>query len=475
MLVDPLAAMDGTPLGPDRPGDFERHPPRRRPISTSTGRCAWSISAAAARSGSKRPMQSPRPAHGLRRAAAMASPIIGRPGECGSTAISRCRAAACRPRALPCRQPRSGAPMSGVATSRPIGSETPGWPGADPLRRRARTVRPSSASVALLDGPLPGGRVRGLKLPIDGRFGGRRRLRIRPALPRGELRELPDGQRFAFGRRACRSAPIGPAIAYQGSGRRLAARRATCNRPRSPDSIGQSPFSAAAPRPGCRPNGSHWPILAVRLGARGLAGVDRRGSPGGQFSVGHRGTFSGGSATLGRVPLLLSEASGDWRMRDGRVSISGGMLIVASGRSAEFLSAAQQRHAVHAGRRPDPRHRHRCTIRRAGPRSPTSPSHHDLDSGSGNAVLDVPGITFGPGLQPEELTRLTEGVIALVQGPAERPGADRLDRVRRGHFDRRVHDPRHGPRRQLRSDHRHERDDPFHRPARPARPRPGQS
>ncbi|MDV3256373.1 MAG: YdbH domain-containing protein, partial [Sphingomonas sp.] len=41
---------------------------------------------------------------------------------------------------------------------------------------------------------------------------------------------------------------------------------------------------------------------------------------------------------------------------------------------------------------------------------------HDLSSGDGNAVLDVPAIQFGENLQPEELTRLTEGVIALVSG-----------------------------------------------------------
>jgi hypothetical protein len=42
---------------------------------------------------------------------------------------------------------------------------------------------------------------------------------------------------------------------------------------------------------------------------------------------------------------------------------------------------------------------------------------HNLASGVGGANLDVPGIAFSPtGLQPEELTPITEGVVAIVRG-----------------------------------------------------------
>ncbi|HEX6660403.1 MAG TPA: YdbH domain-containing protein, partial [Sphingomicrobium sp.] len=41
---------------------------------------------------------------------------------------------------------------------------------------------------------------------------------------------------------------------------------------------------------------------------------------------------------------------------------------------------------------------------------------HRLSTGSGHATLDVPALTFGSALQPDELSRLTEGVIALVKG-----------------------------------------------------------
>ena len=50
---------------------------------------------------------------------------------------------------------------------------------------------------------------------------------------------------------------------------------------------------------------------------------------------------------------------------------------------------------------------------------------HRLSTGAGHATLDVPSLTFGQNLQPEELTRLTEGVIALVNGTIS--GKGRID------------------------------------------------
>jgi hypothetical protein len=50
---------------------------------------------------------------------------------------------------------------------------------------------------------------------------------------------------------------------------------------------------------------------------------------------------------------------------------------------------------------------------------------HRLSTGVGHATLDVPGLTFSPNLQPDELTRLTEGIIALVNGTIS--GQGRID------------------------------------------------
>ena len=56
---------------------------------------------------------------------------------------------------------------------------------------------------------------------------------------------------------------------------------------------------------------------------------------------------------------------------------------------------------------------------------------HQLSTGAGHADLDVPGLNFGPNFQPDEITRLTEGVIALVNGTIS--GHGRIDWTATGH------------------------------------------
>jgi hypothetical protein len=206
--------------------------------------------------------------------------------------------------------------------------------------------------------------------------------------------------------------PIGPAIAYQGRGGSFQL-GASLNRPRFVGSMGQSPFNMSASTARLLTERFALADLAVRMGrADSPISIDAARMEGDYSGV---GTFGGGSATIGRVPLQLSEASGDWRMQDGRVSISGGMLIAHRHDPPNFypLRSNDMNFVLADGRI-------RATGSAHHPASGTKVTdvtiQHDLDSGSGNAVLDVPGINFGPGLQPEELTRLTEGVVALVQG-----------------------------------------------------------
>ena len=54
---------------------------------------------------------------------------------------------------------------------------------------------------------------------------------------------------------------------------------------------------------------------------------------------------------------------------------------------------------------------------------------HDLSNGSGRADLSVPSIVFGDALQPDQLTRLTKGVIANVVGTVSGEGHIRWDQA----------------------------------------------
>ena len=319
------------------------------------------------------------------------------------------------------RQPRSGAPLSGFADIAPMA--------AGGARLALSTVRFAGrpdgwtqvSTVALLDGPLSGGGVTGLRIPISGRFGAGGALRFGEGCIDTGFASLRLGA-LRLGATRLPLCPISGAILRKSAGGSLAVSAATRN-VRLRGSLGKSPFALDAARARFLDK-EHFDAsgIAVRMGQADSPVIINAKAIDGNFSGGGtNGTFSGGDAVIGKVPLSLSEVAGKWNVRRGDLTIDGGLLLSDRADPPKFYPLrSDDMHFTLA----DSMIRATGTLRHpaSGTRVTDVTIAHNLTTGSGNAVLDVPGITFGPGLQPEELTRLTEGVIALVRGSVSGQG-----------------------------------------------------
>jgi hypothetical protein len=144
----------------------------------------------------------------------------------------------------------------------------------------------------------------------------------------------------------------------------------------------------------------------------------------GSFAGALHGNFAGATASIGKVPLQLSDGSGTWTYRNRDLSVDSALTVADRDPNPRFYPLRSDNvHFTLAG----------DMIRATGAlRHPATGTvvtdvtiEHRLSTGAGHALLDVPGLTFGPNLQPDEITRLTEGVIALVNGTVT--GHGRID------------------------------------------------
>ncbi len=311
-------------------------------------------------------------------------------------------------------QPRSGAPMSGSADIAPMN--------AGGAKLTLGTVRFAArrdgwtevSTVALLDGPFSGGRVTGLRVPISGRFGAGGALRFGEGCVDTRFASLTAAG-LVLGPTRLPLCPEGGALVQRSAGGKVIVGLMTRN-VQLRGRMGQSPFALDAAQ--ARYGGDEFSgnAIAVRMGQpESPVQINARTVAGTLAGGGANGTFADGDAIIGKVPLKLGEASGKWRVRKGDVSVGGGLTLSDLADPSKFypLRSDDVRFTL-----ADNRINATGTLRH--PDSDTRVTDvtivHNLTTGAGNAVLDVPGITFGQGLQPEELTRLTEGVIALVQG-----------------------------------------------------------
>jgi len=312
------------------------------------------------------------------------------------------------------RQPRGGGAMNGEARFAPyqVGSSRLAL---DPIRFQARASGATDFStVATLDGPFPDGRVQALRVPLTGSLGPSGSFSVgRGCLVASwRLFQFSDLQLGPTRLPVC---PIGPAIVTQrpGGDLRIAA---ALSKPRLNGRIGSAPLSLQASSGRFVDRQFSFADLGARIGKQEApVALDAARLQGTFSGSGISGTFAGGRSTIGDVKLLFGEADGRWRFYNGDLSVNGGLTLSDLTpeprfyplRSSDFQLTLKDDEIRAGGTLVHPA---------SGTRVTDVSIHHRLSTGNGQAVLDVPGLTFNEGLQPEELTRLTEGVIALVVG-----------------------------------------------------------
>jgi translocation and assembly module TamB len=279
--------------------------------------------------------------------------------------------------------------------------------------------------LATASGDLPGGGVTDLTLPLDGTWSdagglalGSRCMPVRFAgLALSGL--VLTGQQITL-------CPEGgaPMLSYRES-LRLAARTGPIS---LSGKLGENPASLAASRIVLRyPQPFALEGLTARIGdgdsEMRLAAASLTGSLAGEIA----GAFQGGSARLAAVPLDLGAISGSWRFADGAVQVSEGAFTLTdrpeAGQARFFPLIATGASLTLADNRitADALLRHPESGRSVTQVALT----HDLDTAAGSARISVPGLVFDKGLQPDQLSYLAQGVIALADGTIT--GGGRVD------------------------------------------------
>jgi translocation and assembly module TamB len=314
------------------------------------------------------------------------------------------------------RQARPGGPVTGLAHFQPYSAGSARLILSDVLFAAAPDGSTSIDTVATIDGPIDNGRVTGLVLPIRGRVrpGGALAIGERctavsfKALQVGSLRLAPARLPLC---------PTGPALVWRRAGGKIEG-AASIAGPRLHGTLGRAPVAIAA---GGLRVGLTGPTFAardleVRFGPAVDPNVVRAASFSGRFLPGGAGgTYAGLSGKLANVPLLLSKGEGPWRLARGALEMSGRITVADEKDPPRFhpLTSPDLRFTL-AG------NEIRATGRLTEPSTGTFVANvaiaHSLDGGRGHAAIEVPGIRFDPNFQPEKLTRLTTGVVALVNG-----------------------------------------------------------
>lgn len=276
--------------------------------------------------------------------------------------------------------------------------------------------RLSFTGAARLSGPLPGGRVEGLALPLQGRWSQAQGLAMFDGCQTVRVERLRVSN-FVSGRQAVRLCPDRgrPIIRSGPRGLQMAARLAGPTRLQGRLGSSDLALAASAVR-------IEFPGRAMLSNVDLLIGPAQSGThvTAGDFSVdlggALGGTYADAEATIGAVPLMLTRGSGRWSFADSVLDVQGDEWLLRDRQApARFqplitddmrLTLADGRIAV-TGILDEPQTLRpvvRVTIA------------HDLASVTGHADLFVDALTFDDRLQPEMVSNIALGIIANTRG-----------------------------------------------------------
>ena len=285
------------------------------------------------------------------------------------------------------------------------------------------------AGRALVTGPLPGGRVDNLVLPIEGNWSAARglaalrrctpvhfdSLRISNLTLAGQTLTLCPG-------------PEGAIVRSDGRGTRVSAGTAglALN-----GTLGSTPVRLRSGAVGMA-----WPgalvarSIDVSFGPASAPSTLKIAQLNASLGNTLTGKFAGTELRLFAVPLDVFDAAGNWRFANKQFTVSGASLTVkdrlAAARFYPLVARDATLSLISTTFTAD------ALLRE--PKSDRLVTEakivHDLDTASGHADLLVPGIEFDKGLQPDTLTYLSQGVIAVAKGRVY--GQGRIDWDRHG-------------------------------------------
>jgi hypothetical protein len=310
-------------------------------------------------------------------------------------------------------QAAAGGPIAGTARLQPYRAGAAEL-ALTPVEFRLAGPVTRFSTRATLSGPLGDGRIDRASMALSGLWDGRGRVRINPGCAPLTFDRLAMSG-LVLSRSAVSLCPTGNALvsidgARVGGGARLPATRVR-------GSLGGSALSLAVrggeidlARPGFRVTG-----VETEIGSGERVSELRIAELSGTLGRHVGGRFTGAAGQISKVPLLMSDAVGDWSLAAGRLAVAATATVSDAAEASRFEPlATRDLRLVLARGQVDVTGT--LVAPATGIRVADVVIAHDLGRGSGRADLSVPGIAFNDALQPSNLTRLTRGVIADVRG-----------------------------------------------------------